>query len=56
MKTHILGVLCSLLALYGCNGVTTSNQAPHRNEIGQYQKTELHTFLSEPVFTSFPLP
>lgn len=40
MKMHTLGVLCSLLALYGCNGATTSNQANHRNEIGQYQKNE----------------
>lgn len=40
MKTHTLGVLCSLLALYGCNGATTSNQAHYRNEIGQYQKNE----------------
>lgn len=33
-------MLCSLLALYGCNGTTTSNQANPRNEIGHYQKNE----------------
>jgi len=32
-------MLCSLLALYGCSGATSSNQDHHRTDFGQYHKT-----------------
>lgn len=32
-------MLCSLLALYGCSGATTSNQDNHRTDLRQYHKT-----------------
>ncbi|MCR3712265.1 MAG: hypothetical protein RSA84_11155 [Acinetobacter sp.] len=37
MRTLV--VLCSLLALYGCNGAATLKQDYHRTEIEQYHKT-----------------
>ncbi|EPV5022020.1 TPA: hypothetical protein R8G72_004528 [Citrobacter youngae] len=39
MKMRTLVVLCSLLALYGCNGAATLKQDCHRTEIEQYHKT-----------------